>query len=70
MRADFRALETHVYAPDWALTVPISCVAGKFDMCVGGNPSVGRLGKDAMKALEEVLTVDIPAVMKKFDNPF
>ena len=53
LRADFRALETHVYAPDWALTVPISCVAGKFDMCVGGNPSVGRLGKDAMKALEE-----------------
>jgi EH domain-containing protein 1 len=29
-----------------------------------------KIDKKAMKALEEVLTVDIPAVMKKFDNPF
>ena len=29
-----------------------------------------EVDKKAIKALEEVLTVDLPAVMKQFDNPF
>ena len=29
-----------------------------------------KVDKRQMKALEEVLSVDIPAVMRRFDNPF
>ena len=29
-----------------------------------------KVDKKQMKALEEVLTVDIPEVMRQFDNPF
>jgi EH domain-containing protein 1 len=29
-----------------------------------------KIDKKAMQALEEVLTTDLPRVMREFDNPF
>ena len=29
-----------------------------------------KVDKKQMKALEEVLSVDIPEIMRRFDNPF